>query len=164
MDINTRPETEHVVSVLIADEPSAHERLTNTLRRRAARVVESSVVTGELPGFARVTVVINGDRKEALYALSQVEKLVDVAEANLLEQGGFLGIQLALIKVHAVGSDQDEASDVFRDVGARLIRLSASSIIAELADTPEVIDSTVQRLSELGEVTELRTGLVAMRL
>jgi acetolactate synthase-1/3 small subunit len=162
--MNTKPNTKHVISVLIANEPSAHERLSNTLRRRAPGVVETSIASGEEEGMARVTVVLYGELTEANFALTQIAKLVDVIEAKTLEADQYYGRQLALIRINAAGANQDEASDILTQAGARLLRVHPFTLIAELTTSPETIDATIQALSALGEVVSLRTGLVALRL
>jgi len=154
--------SEHVLSVLIANQPSATERLTNLLRRRAPDLAETTFVSSEEPGFARVTIALKGELKNALLLLDQIRKLIDVAEAELLEEDSYLGIQLALLRIEARGFHQDDACYMLRVVGARVRRQCESYLIAEMSDTPRVIEDAVERLKSIVPVTWLKSGLVTM--
>ena len=82
----------HVISILIADDAAAYERLTNLARRRATGLVSIGVATTEEAGFARVTVVVHGTGFETQALCRHIEKMVDVVEAVCAED--FIAAQM----------------------------------------------------------------------
>ncbi|GEM_PF-6679398 len=148
-----------ILSVLLADEPAAHERLANVLRRRARGGASVSLATGEEAGLVRATVVLEGSRKEAEACRLQVEKMVDVVEATLLDD--YLGAQLVVLRLTGFGRPA-EALAALERVGARLLRHEEGEIVAQLGDRPERVEAALDGLRALGRLTTLRSGLVAM--
>ncbi|RYG22518.1 hypothetical protein EON82_16840 [bacterium] len=151
---------DQLISILIADEPAAHERLTNVVRRRAEGLVSISVASGEEAGLARVTVVLKTTRFEAEAFRRHVEKMIDVVEAVLAEE--FAVAQLALMRVTVDGEAQSRAVEALARHGARLLRRDVGQLVAQVSDLPERIEAAVAELSAIGPATAMRTGLVAM--
>lgn len=164
MDTIESPRNEHVIRVTLLDAPAAHERLLNTLRRRVPGVVETSTVRGSVEGEVEVIVVVRGLEAEARTACAHLEKLIEVVSVEAFSPDGYLGVQLALLRIEAVGADQDEASDELARAGAKLLRVGPTSLVAQVADAPEVLDALVIQLKRWGTVTVLRSGLVAIGL
>ncbi len=151
---------DHVISILIADEPAAHERLGNVARRRAPGLVSVGITTGEEEGLARATLVMHCTPFEAEAFRRQVEKMIDVVEATVPEE--FLGAQLALMRVEATGLAQASALDVLSRYGGRLLRQGPAEVVAQFSDLPERVEAALAELSLIGRTTAMRTGLVAM--
>lgn len=148
-----------ILSVLLADEPAAHERLANVLRRRAPGGFSVSLATGEERGMVRATVVLGGSWKEAEECRLQIEKMVDVVEATLLDD--YLGAQLVVFRLTHF-EHTAEALSALERVGARLLRHDDSEIVAQLGDRPEKVEAALDGFRRLGRLTALRSGLVAM--
>lgn len=166
MDTLTEPllRPDHVLRVTLFNEPAAPERLANTLRRRVPGVVETSTLRSEDAGEIQVLVVVQGEASEVRFAQAHVAKLIDVMSVEAFEPGGYVGIQLALVKIEAAGTDQDEASDELARIGAKLLRVGPTSLIAQVADTPETLDVLLESLKRWGSATVIRSGLVAIGL
>lgn len=160
MDTLTDPT--HLFRVTLLDTPTAQERLANALRRRVPGVVEASTLQSAAAGEVQVLVVVRCEAEEARLARAQVAKLVDVVAVEPLESGGYVGVQLALLRIEAAGADQDEASDELNRMGAKLLRVGPTSLVAQVADTPETLDLLLERLKRWASVTVIRSGLVAI--
>ncbi len=150
----------HLISILMAEEPAAHERLTNIVRRRAPGFVSQGVASGEQAGLCRVTLVLNCTLYEAEAFRRHVDKMIDVIETSCADQ--FVGAQLALMKVEASGSSQVGVLEVLHRHGARLLRRGQTELVAQVTDLPERVEAVIEELSVLGRTTTMRTGLVAM--
>ena len=151
---------DQVLSLLIADEPAAHERLMNVVRRRAEGLISVGVASGEEEGLARLTIVLKTTRFEADAFRRHVEKMIDVVEAVLAED--FAVAQLALMRVSVDGEAQCRAVEVLARYGARLLRRDVGQLVAQVSDLPERVEAAVAELSSIGPTTAMRTGLVAM--
>jgi acetolactate synthase-1/3 small subunit len=160
MDTLTDPT--HLFRVTLLNEPAAQERLTNALRRRIRSVVEISAVRGGEAEEIQVLVIVRGHAEEVRVAIAHVAKLIDVVSVELLERERYVGVQLALLRIEAAGADQDEASDELARMGARLIRVGPTSLVAQVADSPETLDLRIERLKRWGSITVIRSGLVAI--
>lgn len=164
MDTLDTFQPEHVIRVTLLDAPAAHERLLNTLRRRVSGVVEVTVARGTVVGEVEVIVVVRSSETEARSACSVIGKMVDVVLAEVYSPDAYLGVQLALVRIEAAGADQDEASDELARAGGRLLRVGPTSLVAQVADTPEVLTELIARLERWGSISVLRSGLVAIGL
>jgi len=150
----------HLISILMADVPAAHERLTNIVRRRAPGFVSQGVASGEETGLCRVTLVLRATAYEAEAFRRHVDKMIDVIETTCADQ--FVGAQLALMRVEASGSSQVGVLEVLHRHGARLLRRGQTELVAQVTDLPEQVEAVIEELSGLGRTTAMRTGLVAM--
>lgn len=159
--IEPNPSTDQVLSILMDDAPLAQERLLNALRRRADRVVSITTTREHESDAVWVTVVVPGARSVAEAVGRHLAKLVEVREVAVLAPGDFVGLQLALVSVYASGSEQDEASDILSQVGARLLKITPTELCAQLTDCPETVDAVVRSLERIGKTRALRAGLVA---
>jgi acetolactate synthase-1/3 small subunit len=151
---------DQVISILIADDPSAQERLMNVVRRRAEGLISVGVASSEEAGLARVTLVLKTTRFEAEAFRRHVEKMIDVVEAVLAED--FAVAQLALMRVTVVGEAQSRAVEVLASYGARVLRREVGQLVAQVSDLPERVEAALTELSAIGPTTAIRTGLVAM--
>lgn len=150
----------HLLSILLTDEPSAHERLANALRRRAPDVVSTSFASDEETGHTRVTIVLRATPFEVEAFRKHVEKLIDVVEATVVE--ACVAVQWALLRVRASGAARADAAEAFRRYGAKILRDEPDGLVAQMGDQPERIEAALTELSALGPTTAMRTGLVAM--
>jgi acetolactate synthase I/III small subunit len=66
--------------------------------------------------------------------------------------------ELAIVKVVAGGSRQDEALNVVGAWSGRLLELSSTHFTAELTGEPEKLSFFIEALSDLGSVSSIRSG------
>ena len=66
--------------------------------------------------------------------------------------------ELAIVKVTADGSHQDEALNVVGAWSGRLLELSPTHFTAELTAEPEKLSHFLEALSAIGAISAIRSG------
>ena len=71
--------------------------------------------------------------------------------------------ELALVKVAATGANRGAILQLIEAFNARAVDIDPASLVVELTDSAERIDSLVQVLESYGILELVRTGTIAMR-
>jgi len=162
-DSNQDSTTSQLLSVLISNDLAAIERIVAVLRRRGLGVTSWTILETENPGLLRIVCETDIDPAQFCQCINQLEKIIDVVEVDSLRPGTYLALQVALIRLEAVGPNQDEATVLVTLAGGRLLSLAFDSFIAELIGDRSGIDRTLASLNRLGNVEVVRTRLIAIR-
>jgi acetolactate synthase-1/3 small subunit len=152
----------HTLVILVEDKPGVLNRVASLFRRRTYNIESLTVGHTNIDGVSRMTIVVDGDEFSIERLISYLYKLVNVIQVDDLCDKPMVSRDLALIKVAATSENRAEAIqmvDVFR---ARVVDVTAESLIVEVTGDEEKINSLVQVLQPLGIIEMVRTGSVAM--
>ena len=152
-----------VISVLTEDHPGVLCRIVGLIFRRGYNVESLSVGRIGETGISRFTIVFNGDRESARQIMSQLRKLIEVIDVDILSQGEFVERELSLIKVNAKSQNRPEVLqlvDVFR---SRVVDVGEEGLVLEVTGNKEKINACIKVLSPYGIKELVRSGSVAMR-
>ena len=160
--MTTRKNIVRTFVVFVEDRPGVLNRAASLFRRRGFNIESLNVGQTHVPGVSRMTVVIEGDEDTARRIEANLYKLVNVLEVKEITHDARIERELALIKVNAPPERRSELmqiADVFR---ARVVDMSAHSMIFEITGSPDRIDGLKQVLGEHGIQEMVQTGSVAM--
>ena len=152
----------HTLAILVEDKPGVLNRIASLFRRRAYNIESLTVGHTDIEGVSRMTIVVDGDEFSIERLTSYLYKLVNVIQVEDLYDKPMVSRDLALIKVSATSANRAEViqmADVFR---ARVIDVTAHSLIIEVTGDIEKINGLVEILKPLGIIEMVRTGSVAM--
>jgi acetolactate synthase-1/3 small subunit len=153
----------HTFAVYVEDKPGVLNRVASLFRRRAFNIDSLTVGHTETPGVSRMTIVCDaGDESSARRVEANVYKLVNVLRVDDLSHRPAVERELAMIKVAATPENRAQVlqlADVFR---ARVVDVSAESLIIETTGIEEKIDRLLDVLRPYGVLEMVRTGRVAM--
>ena len=152
----------HTLAILVEDKPGVLNRIASLFRRRAYNIESLTVGHTDLEGVSRMTIVVDGDEFSIERLTSYLYKLVNVIQVEDLYDKPMVSRDLALIKVSATSANRAEViqmADVFR---ARVIDVTAHSLIIEVTGDIEKINGLVEILKPLGIIEMVRTGSMAM--
>jgi acetolactate synthase I/III small subunit len=152
----------HTLAVYVEDKPGVLNRVASLFRRRAFNIDSLTVGHTEQPGVSRMTIVCDVDEASIRRVEANVYKLVNVLRVDDLTTQPAVERELAMIKVSATPETRAQVlqlADVFR---ARVVDVSAESLIVETTGTGEKIDRLLDVLRPYGVLEMVRTGLVAM--
>ena len=150
------------LAVYVEDKPGVLNRVASLFRRRAFNIDSLTVGHTEQPGVSRMTIVCDVDEASIRRVEANVYKLVNVLRVDDLTTRPAVERELAMIKVSATPENRAQVlqlADVFR---ARVVDVSAESLIVETTGTGEKIDRLLDVLRPYGVLEMVRTGLVAM--
>jgi acetolactate synthase-1/3 small subunit len=152
----------HTLVALMEDKPGVLNRVVNMFSRRAFNIESLTVGHTEQRGISRMTVVVDGTNTDVEQVVKQLYKLIDVLKVSDVTQDKSILRDLALIKVTAKGDTRGEIVQLVNIVGAKVVDIAADSLVIQIADDEDSIDSFVALLRPFGIKEMVRTGRVAM--
>ena len=152
----------HTFAVYVDNKPGVLNRVASLFRRRAFNIESLTVGRTEQAGISRMTVVVDTDEYGARRLEANLYKLVPVRRVENITQRPTIARDLALIKVSAAGDVRAQVMQLVEVYRARVIDVSADSLVIEATGTEDKIDSLLEVVRPYGVVEMVRTGLVAM--
>ena len=154
----------HTLSVLVDNEPGVLARVIGLFSGRGYNIESLTVAETDHTGHrSRITVVTTGTPAVIDQIHAQLERMVPVhMVTDLTELGPHIERELALFKMASTGEPRVEALRLAEIMGARVVDVTPTSFVFELAETSEQIDAFAELMRPLGLVELARTGVAAM--
>jgi acetolactate synthase-1/3 small subunit len=152
----------HTLAVYVEDKPGVLNRVASLFRRRAFNIDSLTVGHTEQPGVSRMTIVCDVDEASIRRVEANVYKLVNVLRVDDLTEQPSVERELAMIKVSATPDSRSQILQLAHVFRARVVDVSAESLIVETTGTGEKIDRLLDVLRPYGVLEMVRTGRVAM--
>ncbi|MDD5700790.1 MAG: acetolactate synthase small subunit [Dehalococcoidales bacterium] len=156
-------ETKHTVVALVQDKPGVLNRMVSLFRRRGFNISSIAVGPSEMPGFSRITVVIDGSpliveqvRKQLLGKVVETVKVTDISGEDIVIR------ELALIKVKAPSGSRSEIIQIVDIFRADIVDVSQESLTIQITGDEDKIESLMDLLRPFGIKEIARTGRIAM--
>ena len=150
------------VTALVEDRPGVLARIAGLCRRRGLNIASLAVGRSEEPGLSRLTFVLEGPASVVIHCAAQLERLVNVIEAEDITNKNHIWRELALVKVATTNETRVELLELSRVFRANIIDIGVDSVTLELTGGREKIDSLITLLDRFGIKEVMRTGRVAV--
>ena len=150
------------VVAMMQDHPGVMNRVVSVLRRRGFNINSLSVGPTENPGISRMTIVVDGDETIVEQVIKQLYKIIEVLKCSDISGERKVDRELALIKVAATASTRSEVMQLVSIYRAKIVDVSADSLMVEVTGPPEKIETMQNLLRAFGIREMVRTGSVAM--
>ena len=156
------PVQDHLLSILVRDEPRVLTRVTALFGRRGYNIRSLSVGSTEHPGVSRMTIVVSGDRGVVEQAMRQLEKLHDVV--RIIDHGleKFVDRELLLIKVAITPETRVEVRHIAEDFRGRIVDVGRHALTFEVTGDEGKITAFTEQMRPFGILETMRTGRVAL--
>jgi len=154
----------HTLSIFVDNEPGVLARVIGLFAGRGYNI-DSLTVTEVEHGqhLSRITVITSGPPNVIQQIKTQLERLVPVHRVrDLIEEGGSLERELALVKVGGKGDKRIEAMRLAEIFRAKVVDTSIEHFVFEVTGKPSKIETFVQLMSDLGLIEVSRTGIAAI--
>jgi acetolactate synthase-1/3 small subunit len=151
----------HTLVALVENKPGVLNRVASLFRRRNFNIDSLTVGRTDNPHISRMTIVMDSEA-DPEQVRNQLYKLINVIQVEDVTHTPGVSRDLALIKVRVDGPTRAEVvqlCDIFR---ARIVDVTAVSLIVEITGDEQKIDSMLELLRPIGIVEMVRTGVVAM--
>jgi acetolactate synthase I/III small subunit len=152
----------HTIAVIVENKSGVLTRIAGLFSRRSFNIESLSVGATDNPEYSRMTISVEGDEEVLEQVIKQLSKLINVIRVSELERAESVERELAMIKVTA---DKDSRSEIMQIVNifrAKIIDVSARSMVIEVTGDGEKIDAIIQLLRQFGIKEMARTGKVSM--
>ena len=154
--------TKHTLVALVEDKPGVLNRVASLFRRRGFNIQSLAVGGSEVPGFSRMTIVVDGSSAEVEQVRKQLDKLVNVVKVSDITEEEIVTRELALIKVKATSSTRSEIMQIVDIFRANIIDVAPSSLIVEVTGDEDKVNSLLRLLRNFGIKEVARTGRIAL--
>jgi acetolactate synthase-1/3 small subunit len=152
----------HTIAVIVENKSGVLTRIAGLFSRRSFNIDSLSVGATDNPDYSRMTITVHGDEDVLEQVIKQLSKLINVIRISELVPAESVERELAVIKVSADRESRSEIMQIVNIFRAKIIDVSAKSMIIEATGDEEKVDAIIQLLRQFGIKELARTGKVAM--
>lgn len=152
----------HTIAVIVENKSGVLTRIAGLFSRRSFNIDGLSVGATDNPDYSRMTITVEGDKDVLEQVIKQLSKLINVIRVSELAPSESVERELAVIKVTADKDSRGEIMQIVNIFRAKIIDVSARSMIIEVTGDEEKINAIVQLLRQFGIKEMARTGKVSM--
>lgn len=156
------PPQDHLLSILVRDEPKVLTRITALFGRRGYNIKSLSVGSTEQSGISRMTIVVSGDRGIVEQAIKQLEKLHDVVRIIDHSLEKFVDRELVLVKVGITPDSRVEVRQIAEDFRTRIVDVGRHALTFEVTGDEGKITAFIEQMRPFGILETMRTGRIAL--
>jgi acetolactate synthase-1/3 small subunit len=153
-----------IISLLLENKPGALMRVTGLLAQRGYNIESLTVARTLDPELSRMTIVVEVDSLQRGQVIKQMNKLINVLQANDLTEGPSVVRELVLLRIR---TSQENRTAVLKEAeifGGRVVDSSVEGFAIEVTGDPEKLGEFVDVMSAYGEVEVARSGALAIAL
>lgn len=152
-----------ILSVLVDNHSGVLARVASLFCQRGFNIDSLTVSNTDNAGISRITIVTEGDSQTLEQIIKQTAKLTEVKKVIHLNPDESLLRELLLVKVAADESKRGAIHEIATIYRAKIIDLSAASMVMELTGDPAKIDGFLAILADYNILEMCRTGITALQ-
>ena len=153
-----------IISVLLENKPGALLRVTGLLGSRGYNIESLTVARTSVPELSRMSIVVDVDSAQRLQVIKQMNKLINVLQANDLSESPAVIRELVLLRIRTT---QDARTAVLKEAeifGGRVVDSSTEGFAIEVTGDPEKLGEFIDVMGSYGEIEVTRSGALAIAL
>lgn len=153
-----------VISLLVENKPGALMRITGVLSARGYNIESLTVARTLDPTLSRMTIVVDVDANLRGQVIKQMNKLINVLQANDLTDGHAVAREMVLLRVRSQLESRTAILKEAEIFGARVVDSSVEGFALEATGDTEKLDEFIDVMRSYGEIEVTRSGMVAVSL
>ena len=150
---------EHEILIIAKNTDGIVSRIMSLFNRRGYSVLKMTAGVTNKPGYARLTMTVEGDDKTLNQIQKQVYKIVDVVKVKVFPVENVIRRELMLIKVKSDPETRAQIADIYR---GKVLDVSPTSLVIELTGDVKKLRGFVEIMHNYGVLEIAKTGVVAM--
>jgi acetolactate synthase I/III small subunit len=154
----------HTISVLVENKFGVLARVAGLFSGRGFNITSLAVGETMDPAVSRMTIVVDdqGSPRIMEQVEKQLNKLINVIKIQEFSSGESVDRELILVKIKTTAATRSEILEIAQIFRARVIDVSASTLILELTGTDDKIRAILNLLTRYGVKELVRTGKIAI--
>ncbi len=153
---------QHVLSVLVEDEPGVLSRVAGLFSGRGFNIQSLNVAPTLEQGVSHMTITTSGDAQIIEQIIKQLHKIITVIKVVDFAEHCAVSREMMLIKVHAEGDTRGEILRTVEIFRCRVMDVGISEITIEATGNQEKLQAIINLFQRFGIKEIARTGTVAM--
>jgi len=148
------------MSLYVSNKPGVLIRIALVFARRGYNIDSLVVSEANDPDFSWMHIVASGDEATLEQILHQLEKLVDVVEAQLHISDNPLERELALAKLQCSPDERTEVLQIIHALSGQIADISENTITLQITGSTNKVDTFHTMLKKFTILKFIRTGKV----
>ena len=140
----------HTISVIVENKFGVLARVSGLFSSRGYNIDSLTVGETNNPAVSRMTIVVKGDDRILEQVSKQLDKLIDVIEVKDLPAGGYVGREIALIKVNCEEGTRTEILEIANIFHAKAVDIGHRSIILQITGDENKINAFIILMDSFG--------------
>ena len=155
---------QQVISLILENKPGALMRVTGLLSQRGYNIESLTVARTLDPTLSRMTIMVDVDSKLRGQVIKQMNKLINVLQANDLTESPAVVRELVLLRVRSTMEHRTAILKEAEIFGARVVDSSVEGFALEVTGESERLEEFVSVMESYGEIDVTRSGALAIAL
>jgi len=148
--------------VFVENNAGVLARVASLFVQRGFNIDSLTVSPTENEAVSRITIMTHGDERFFSQILKQTGKLIETKMIFTVEPTFSLIREILLVKFAAEDAENEKLQSLISIYGAKIVDRTGGCLVAELADTPQRIDSFIEDTACFKVVESCRSGAIAM--
>ena len=152
------------ISLLLENKPGALMRVTGLLSQRGYNIESLTVARTLDPSLSRMTIVVDVDSKLRPQVIKQMNKLINVLQAQDLTESPAVVRELVLVRIRVAQETRTAVLKEAEIFGGRVVDSSTEGFAIEVTGPPEKLNEFIDVMGSYGEIDVTRSGALAIAL
>lgn len=152
----------HEILIITKNTTGIVARIMSLFNRRGYFVKKMTAGATNTPGYARLTLTVEGDEETLDQIQKQVYKIIDVVKVKIFPKTGVIKRELMLIKVKSNSETRAQIVDVAKIYRGNVLDVGPNSVIIELTGDVEKLQGFVDMMENYDILEIAKTGILAM--
>ncbi len=151
-----------IISVWVEDRAGVLGHVTQLFGEQNCNIESLAVGQTEKVGISRMTIIIDGSRKDAAAVMSRLNRITNLIQVKQIDQYESVQMELALIQADAPEEKRTDLINLINVFRARIVDVASQSMTIAIAGNSIKIDALIDLLRPFGINEIVRTGTVAL--
>ncbi len=154
---------EHTLSIMVRNRAGVLTKIAGMFYRRDYNIKTLTVGKMHTAGLSKILISVPVDDRDVEVLRRQIENLVDVQWARLLDRNQSIMMEVCLIRI-AYGSpaERREIMATAQPYQPRIRRIGDRSLTLEISESPEIVDDFIEVMNQHEIYDVSRTGMTAL--
>lgn len=152
----------HIINLVVENHSGVLARVSGLFSARGFNIDCLTAAKSDDEDTSNITLVVTGDDSVIEQVSKQLNKLIDVIRLTDVTENDFVGRELVLIKINCPPNRRVEVSAIANIFRAKVVDISAKSMMLELTGQEAKIAAFIETLRPLGIKEIARSGTIAM--
>jgi len=152
----------HIISLEVENQSGVLARIAGLFSARGFNIDCLSAAWTEDEDTSNITLVVHGDDSVIEQITKQLNKLIDIIRVTDVTENDYVGRAMVLLKINCPPARRLEASSIASIFHAKVVDISAKSMMLELTGQEAKIAAFIETLRPFGIKEVVRSATIAM--
>lgn len=152
----------HEILIIAKNTNGIVVRIMSLFNRRGYFVKKMTAGITNKPGYARLTLSVEGEDETLDQIQKQVYKIVDVVKVKIFPETGVIRREMMLIKIKSNNETRSQIVQIADIYRGKVLDIAPESLTIELTGDVEKLRGFVEMMEKYGILEIAKTGILAM--